>query len=150
MLKTLMRYLTAKLDAIHRLVMQTSLQMEKVMLNLEGLKAANTQLREKITDLETATAGVVANEKQRAQQLRDLAQQIEGLKATAGNPDTQQGEIDSLAQAARDLATEVESKAKETAAAIVEGTDAEGEKTDEKVPEPVPATPATPTTGDAG
>ena len=139
LLQTLMRYLTTKLDAIHRLAVMNSIQMEKVMLNLQGLKDANTQLREKITDLETATAGVVANEKQRAQQLRDLATQIEALKATAGNPDAQQGEIDALAQAARDLATEVESKAKETAAAVIEGTDAEGEKTDEKVPEPVPA-----------
>lgn len=139
MFGSLVRYLTSKLDAIHRLATITNLKLEKIMLNLEGLKSANTQLREKITDLETATAGVVANEKQHAQQLRDLAAQIEALKATAGNPDAQQPEIDALAQAARDLATEVESKAKETAGAIVEGTDAEGEKTTEPVPEPVPA-----------
>lgn len=139
MFKWLVRYLTTKLDAIHRLATLTSLNMEKIMLNLEGLKAANATLVEKITDLETATAGVVALEKQRGQQLRDLAAQIEALKATAGNPDQQQSDIDALAQAARDLATEVESKAKETAAAIVEGTDAESEKTTEPVPEPVPA-----------
>lgn len=139
MLARLMRYLTAKLDAIHRLATLANLKLEKIMLNLEGLTAANATLRDKITDLETATAGVVALEKQRAQQLRDLAAQIESLKASAGNPDTQQAEIDALAQAARDLATEVESKAKETAGAIVEGTKAEGEKTTEPVPEPVPA-----------
>jgi methyl-accepting chemotaxis protein len=142
MLRTLMRYLQTKLDAIHRLAVLTSLRMEKIMLNLEGLKAANDELRDKITDLETATAGVVANEKQHAQALRDLGAQIEALKASAGNPDAQQAEIDALAQAARDLASEVESKAKETAAAIVDGTKAEGEKVTEPVPEPVPATPA--------
>jgi soluble lytic murein transglycosylase-like protein len=93
----------------------------------------------KITDLETVTAGVVALQKQSAQQLRDLAAQIEALKATAGNPDQQQSDIDTLAQSTRDLATDVETKAKEAAAALVDNTDAADEHTTEKVPEPVPA-----------
>ena len=142
MLGKLMRYLQTKLDAIHRLAMLINLTMEKIMLNLDGLKAANATLVEKITGLETVTAGVVALEKQRAQQLRDLGAQIEQLKASAGNPDTQQAEIDALAQAARDLATDVESKAKEAAAAITGGTESEGEHTNEPVPEPVPAAPS--------
>lgn len=139
MIRSLVRYLTSKLDAIHRLATLANLKLEKVMLNLEGLTKANATLREKITDLESVTAGVVALQKQGAQQLRDFAKQVEGLKASAGNPETQQAEIDALAQAARDLASEVESKAKETAAAVLDGTDAHGEKTDEPVPEPVPA-----------
>lgn len=147
MFKGLVRYLTSKLDAIHRLATLTSLNMEKIMLNLEGLKAANATLLEKIGGLETVTAGVVALQKQSAQQLRDLAAQIEALKATAGNPDQQQSDIDTLAQSTRDLATDVETKAKEAAAALVENTDSEDEHKTEKVPEPVPAAPAT---GDAG
>jgi TolA-binding protein len=130
----LMRYLTTKLDAIHRLVMSIKITLETIMLNLQGLTAANATLVEKITDLETVTSGVVALQKQSAQQLRDLAAQIEALKASAGNPETQQAEIDTLAQATRDLATDVETKAKAAAAALVEHTN-------EPVPEPVPAAP---------
>jgi TolA-binding protein len=137
----LMRYLTTKLDAIHRLVMSIKITLETIMLNLQGLTAANATLVEKITDLETVTSGVVALQKQSAQQLRDLAAQIEALKASAGNPETQQAEIDTLAQATRDLATDVETKAKAAAAALVENTDASDEHTNEPVPEPVPAAP---------
>jgi hypothetical protein len=139
MLRSLVRYLTSKLDAIHRLATIANIKLEKIMLNLEGLTAANATLREKIMDLESVTAGVVALQRQGAQQLRDFAKQVEGLKASAGDPGTQQAEIDALAQAARALATEVETKAKETAAAVLDGTAAEGEKITEPVPEPVPA-----------
>lgn len=140
MLRTLVRYLQTKLDAIHRLVMIVSLTTEKIMLNLEALKAANADLREKVTSLETATAGVVSLEKQHAQQLKDLAAQLDAIKNLP--TDQQQSEIDALAQSARDLAAEVDAKAKETAAAVTEGTDAEDESTSETPVEPVPTPPA--------
>jgi chromosome segregation ATPase len=139
MFRVLVRYLTSKLDAIHRLVMLQSLKMEKMMLSLDALKAANADLREKVTSLETATAGVVSLERQHAQQLKDLAAQLDAIKNLP--PDQQQPEIDALAQSARDLAAEVDAKARETATAVTEGTDVEDEPKTETPVEPVPAAP---------
>ena len=139
MLKLLMRYLTTKLDAIHRLVMLVSLNQEKIMLNLQALVAANATLRDKITDLETATAGVVSLEKQHAQNLKDLAAELAAIRNLP--PDQQQTEIDDLVTKTNALAAEVDAKAKETAAALVDNTDSSDEHTSETPIEPTPTNP---------
>lgn len=139
MLRMLMRYLTTKLDAIHRLVMKMSLTLEKIMLNLEALKAANVELREKVTDLETATAGIVSIEKQHSQTLKDLAAELAAIKNLP--PDQQQTEIDDLVTKTKALAAEVDEKAKETAKAITDNTESEGEKTTETPIAPTPTNP---------
>jgi hypothetical protein len=121
-----MRYLTTKLDAIHRLVFMTHRNMEKIMLNLDKLTAAQTALVAKVDGLTTVTAAVLENDKTQIALLKALSDEITAIKDGTADAETQ-AKLDGVADGIQTVSDTIAARSGDLAAATKNNTDAEDE-----------------------